>query len=87
MGNGVWYKPMTWDGPWGWVWVALFGIVFCRAGGTYLIGRAARSGMARFKLSKKSWLRPSTSGPNAPWIAGDHRLLSSLLSPSVFKPP
>lgn len=53
MGNGVWYNPMTWDGPWIWVWVALFCIVFCRAGGTYLIGRAARSGMARFKPVQK----------------------------------
>lgn len=47
MGNGVWYNPMTWDGPWVWVWIALFIIVFLRAGGTYLIGRAARAGMSR----------------------------------------
>lgn len=53
MGNGVWYNPMTWDGPWIWVWIALFGIVFCRAGATYLLGRAARTGMARFSSVQK----------------------------------
>src|SRR5690625_5071339 len=47
MGNGVWYNPMTWDGPWIWVWLALFFIVFCRAGGTHLIGRALRNGVSR----------------------------------------
>lgn len=47
MGNGVWYNPMTWDGPWIWVWLALYFIVFCRAGGTYLVGRAVRNGVAR----------------------------------------
>lgn len=63
MGNGVWFNPMTWDGPWIWVWVALFGIVFCRAGGTYLIGRAARSGMARIKPVQK--VMASTAYQNA----------------------
>ena len=53
MGNGVWYNPLTWDGPWIWVWIALFAIVFLRAGGTYLIGRAARAGMARISTVKR----------------------------------
>ncbi len=47
MGDGVWYNPMTWDGPWIWVWLALYFIVFCRAGGTHLIGRAVRNGVSR----------------------------------------
>ncbi len=47
MGDGAWYNPMTWDGPWIWVWLALYFIVFCRAGGTHLIGRAVRNGVAR----------------------------------------
>ena len=53
MGNGVWYNPLTWDGPWIWVWIALFAIVFLRAGGTYLIGRAVRAGMARISTVKR----------------------------------
>ena len=53
MGNGAWYNPMTWDGPWIWVWTALFVIVFCRAGATYLLGSAARAGIARFKPVQK----------------------------------
>lgn len=53
MGNGVWYNPLTWDGPWIWVWIALFAIVFLRAGGTYLIGRAARAGIARISTVKR----------------------------------
>lgn len=53
MGNGVWYNPMSWDGPWIWVWLALFFIVFCRAGGTYLIGRAVRSGVSRIRAVQK----------------------------------
>lgn len=53
MGNGVWYNPMTWDGPWIWVWIALFVIVFCRAGGTYLIGRAARAGISRINAVQR----------------------------------
>lgn len=53
MGNGAWYNPMTWDGPWIWVWAALFVIVFCRAGATYLLGSAARAGIARFKPVQK----------------------------------
>src|SRR5699024_8914943 len=44
---------MTWDGPWIWVWAALFVIVFCRAGATYLLGRAVRAGIARFKPVQK----------------------------------
>ena len=47
MGNGVWYNPMSWDGPWIWVWLGLYFIIFCRAGGTYLLGRAVRSGVLR----------------------------------------
>lgn len=47
MGHGVWYNPMSWDGPWIWVWLGLYFIVFCRAGGTYLLGRAVRSGVMR----------------------------------------
>ena len=62
MGNGVWYNPMTWDGPWIWVWLALYFIVFCRAGGTYLVGRAVRNGVARVGsiqrvLTSASYLR------------------------------
>lgn len=53
MGNGVWYNPMSWDGPWIWVWLALFFIVLCRAGGTYLIGRAVRSGVSRISAVQK----------------------------------
>lgn len=53
MGNGVWYNPLSWDGPWIWVWIALFAIVFLRAGGTYLIGSAARAGMARIKAVQR----------------------------------
>ncbi len=53
MGDGVWYNPMTWNGPWIWVWIALFAIVFLRAGGTYLIGRAARAGMSRINAVKR----------------------------------
>ena len=49
MGDGVWYNPMTWDGPWIWVWLALYFIVLCRAGGTHLIGRAVRNGVSRIK--------------------------------------
>src|SRR5690625_454270 len=49
MGDGVWYSPMTWDGPWIWVWLALYFIVLCRAGGTHLIGRAVRNGVSRIK--------------------------------------
>lgn len=48
MGNGDWYNPMSWDGAWIWVWLGLYFIIFCRAGGTYLIGRAARRGVMRF---------------------------------------
>src|SRR5699024_10344119 len=44
---------MTWDGPWVWVWIALFIIVFLRAGGTYLIGRAARAGMSRINAIQR----------------------------------
>src|SRR5699024_9185446 len=47
MGDGVWYNPMTWDGPGLWVWLALYFIVFCRAGGAHLIGRAVRDGVSR----------------------------------------
>ena len=47
MGDGVWYNPMSWDGPWIWVWLALYLIVFLRAGGTHLIGRAVRAGVSR----------------------------------------
>ncbi len=47
MGNGVWYNPMSWDGPWIWVWLGLYLIIFCRAGGTYLIGRLVRNGVTR----------------------------------------
>lgn len=53
MGNGVWYNPMSWDGPWIWVWLALFFIVLCRAGGTHLIGRAVRSGVSRISAVQK----------------------------------
>lgn len=58
MGNGVWYNPMTWDGPWVWVWIALFAIVFLRAGGTYLIGRAARAGMSRISAVQRIMASP-----------------------------
>lgn len=47
MGNGVWYNPMSWDGPWIWVWLGLYVIIFCRAGGTYLLGRLVRNGVTR----------------------------------------
>ncbi|GAA2034927.1 hypothetical protein GCM10009720_14460 [Yaniella flava] len=47
MGDGVWYNPMSWNGPWIWVWLALYLIVFLRAGGTHLIGRAVRAGVSR----------------------------------------
>lgn len=53
MGNGVWYNPMSWDGPWIWVWLGLYFIIFCRAGGTYLIGRAARRGVTRIGAIQK----------------------------------
>lgn len=53
MGNGVWYNPMSWDGPWIWVWLGLYFIIFCRAGGTYLIGRAVRSGVIRIGAVQK----------------------------------
>src|SRR5690625_912865 len=44
---------MSWDGPWIWVWLALFFIVLCRAGGTHLIGRAVRSGVSRISAVQK----------------------------------
>ena len=53
MGSGVWYNPMSWDGPWIWVWLALYFIIFCRAGGTYLIGRAVRSGVSRIRAVQR----------------------------------
>lgn len=53
MGNGVWYNPMSWDGPWIWVWLGLYFIIFCRAGGTYLIGRAVRSGATRVRAIQR----------------------------------
>ncbi|GAA4114648.1 DedA family protein [Enteractinococcus coprophilus] len=53
MGSGVWYNPMSWDGPWIWVWLGLYVIIFCRAGGTYLIGRAVRNGVTRIGAIQK----------------------------------
>lgn len=53
MGTGVWYNPMTWDGPWIWMWLALYFIIFCRAGATFLLGRAVRSGVGRFASIQK----------------------------------
>lgn len=53
MGTGDWYNPLSWDGPWVWVWLGLYFIVFCRAGGTYLLGRAVRNGAARIRATRK----------------------------------
>lgn len=44
---------MTWDAPFMWVWLALFGIVLARAGGTYLVGRLIRTGASRFRRAER----------------------------------
>ncbi|GAA1998608.1 hypothetical protein [Brevibacterium samyangense] len=41
-------NPLDWQQPFAVVWLALYGIVLCRAGATYALGRAARGGAGRF---------------------------------------
>lgn len=44
---------MNWNVPLVWVWLALFCIVFARAGATYLVGRLVRRGAARFERAER----------------------------------
>lgn len=41
--------PDTWELPFLAVWALLYVVVLCRAGGTYALGRLARSGAARVR--------------------------------------
>lgn len=54
--------PTTWRLPLLVVWLIMYGIILCRAGGTYLLGRAARGGLSRAKrlrglLSSERYVR------------------------------
>ena len=41
-------NPNEWALPLGTIWLILLGIIILRAGGTYVLGRLARSGVIRF---------------------------------------
>lgn len=53
MDSSVWYNPLSWEGAWIWMWLGLYFIIFCRAGATYLLGRAVRAGVSRFTTVQK----------------------------------
>ena len=50
--------PLTWNLPLLVVWLILYGIILCRAGATYLLGRLARGG-----LSKSVRIRAALASP------------------------
>ncbi|WBL19918.1 DedA family protein [Citricoccus sp. NR2] len=52
-------NPLNWNMPLVWVWLALFCIVFARAGATYVVGRLVRRGAARFERAEKLLASPS----------------------------
>ena len=39
--------PTTWNLPFLLVWLIMYGIIICRAGATYALGRLARGGLAK----------------------------------------
>ncbi len=41
-------NPLDWSFPIAVTWLIMFGIIICRAGGTFLLGRFARRGIRKF---------------------------------------
>lgn len=46
-------NPLDWSFPIAVTWLIMFGIIICRAGGTFLLGRLARKGIRRFDRIEK----------------------------------
>ena len=46
-------NPLVWSFPIAVTWLIMFGIIICRAGGTFLLGRLARKGIRRFDRIEK----------------------------------
>ena len=42
-------NPLNWSFPIAVTWLILFGIILARAGGTFLLGRLARTGIRRIE--------------------------------------
>ena len=46
-------NPLDWSFPIAVTWLIMFGIIICRAGGTFLLDRLARKGIRRFDRIEK----------------------------------
>ena len=46
-------NPLDWSFPIAVTWLIMFGIIICRAGGTFLLGRLSRKGIRRFDRIEK----------------------------------
>ncbi|WP_166824087.1 DedA family protein [Brevibacterium limosum] len=51
-------NPLDWSFPIAVTWLIMFGIIICRAGGTFLLGRFARKGIRKFDRVEKIMAGP-----------------------------
>ncbi|MGC2941094.1 MULTISPECIES: DedA family protein [unclassified Brevibacterium] len=51
-------NPLDWSFPIAVTWLIMFGIIICRAGGTFLLGRFARKGIRKFERVEKIMAGP-----------------------------